>query len=226
MRFETTELFLRLLVWRKCCKHPPPQRPAGAKLGAHSASTSQLARAFFFLHALCTMFTQQTISRINTASVFTKMILEALGLRSCADGLCILRTNSVMLEKSHKSKPRFQRSSAGRQQSRSARSPQDTKKAVQQREPDLRHHRTLGKQKNTHKHYNHTSLTKCFRPSATRLHESEKNCIDKLTCETTRPLRADIWCGESVANCALLKDLLASNWQHTHTASASKTSTS
>ena len=35
------------------------------------------------------------------------------------------------------------RSSAGRQQSRSARSPQDAKKAVQQREPDLHHHRTL-----------------------------------------------------------------------------------
>ena len=153
---------------------PPTSETCWSQTGSTLSEYIPTGTSFFFLHALCTMFTQQTISRINTTSFFTKMILEALGLRSCADGLCILRTNSVMLEKSHKSKPRFQRSSAGRQQSRSARSPQDTKKAVQQREPDLRHHRTLGKQKNTHKHYNHTSLTKCFRPSATRLHESEK----------------------------------------------------
>ena len=98
MRFVTTELFSRCLAWRKCCKQPPPQRPVGTKLGAHSASTSKLARAVF-LHALCTMFTQQTVSRINTASVITKMILEALGLRNCANGLYLLRTKTVMLEK-------------------------------------------------------------------------------------------------------------------------------
>ena len=125
------------------------------------------------------MFTQQTLSQINTPSVFTRMILEARGLRNCADGLCILRTKSVMLEKNPKSKPRFQRSSAGRQQSRSARSPQDTKKAVQQREPDLPHHWTLGREKRR-THRNQTPLAKWFRPLATRLHESEQTAWTNL----------------------------------------------
>ena len=205
MRFVTTELFSRCLVWRKCCKQPPPLRPVGAKLGAHSTSTSKLARSVF-LHALCTMFTQQPHARINTVSVFTKMILEALELPNCANGLYLLRTKTVMLEKEPSINATITKI-LGR-------------KAAQQNGVIIGH---SGEEKHARTETKHPWRS----VSARRQHICMKaRNIDELTCETTHILCADIWCGEIVANNPRLRELLESNWQHTHTASTSTTSTS
>ena len=68
----------------------------------------------------------------------TMMAIGRIGadMRSAKERHC---TGATVLHQRDNSKM----SSAGRQQSRSARSPQNAKKAVQQREPDLHHHQTL-----------------------------------------------------------------------------------
>ena len=75
----------------------------------------------------------------------TMMAIGRIGadMRSAKDGIVLQRPSSHQRDES-------KGSSAGRQQSRSARSPQDGKKAVQQREPDRHHHQTFRGNHNTH----------------------------------------------------------------------------
>ena len=73
-------------------------------------------------------------------------------------------------------------SSAGRQQSRSARSPQDSKKAVQQREPDLHHHRTL---RETTTRTQNRLCTKTFSPKKKRARSGEHHVHDTTTARLT-----------------------------------------
>ena len=84
-------------------------------------------------------------------------------------------TGATVLHQRDKTK----RSSAGRQQSRSARSPQNAKKAVQQREPDLHHHRTLTE--TTTRTQNRLG-TKTFSPKKKNAHT-----VANIMCMTPRP---------------------------------------
>ena len=86
-------------------------------------------------------------------------------------------TATTVLHQRDKSK----RSSTGRQQSRSARSPQDAKKAVQQREPDLHHHRT---RETTTRTQNRLG-TKTFSPKKKRGHSGEHHVHDTTTARLT-----------------------------------------